>query len=89
MRFLWPEVFWLLAALPALVLLYIVLLRRRKKTMVRYASLGLVKQAMAGKPSWKRHVPPALFLLALAAMLLAGTRPQAVITLPSDRKSVV
>ena len=47
MTFLWPQFLWLLAALPLLVLLYIWLIRRKKKLAVRYASLSIVREAMA------------------------------------------
>ena len=81
MTFLWPHLLWLLLLLPLLVGAYVLLLRRRKKLMLRYASLGLVKQAMGGSQSWKRHLPPALFFLAIAAALLAASasvwRPRA------------
>lgn len=86
MNFLWPHMLWLLATLPLLVALYLWLLARKKKLALRYASLGLIKQAQGGA-SWRRHLPPALLLLALAALLLAAARPLAVIAL--DRKSVV
>ncbi len=46
MTFLWPEFLWLLLLLPLLVLLYIWLLRRKKKTNLRYASLSIVREAM-------------------------------------------
>jgi Ca-activated chloride channel family protein len=67
-----------------LVLLYVWLLRRRKKLALRYASLSIVKEAMGKGPGIRRHIPPVLFLLALAAMLLAAARPLAVVTLPSQ-----
>ena len=63
--FLWPDLLWLLALLPVLVLLYVWLLRRRKKSTLRFASLALVKQAVGKGPGWRRHVPPALLLLAV------------------------
>ena len=88
MQFLWPEFLWLLLALPLLVLLYVWLLKRKKKMAVRYASLSIVKEAMGGQ-SWKRHIPPALFLLAMAAMLVAAGRPQAVVTLPSNQQTII
>jgi Ca-activated chloride channel family protein len=88
MSFQWPEFLWLAAALPLLVLLYVQLLRRRKKFAVRYSSLGLVREAMSG-PSWRRHVPPALILLALAALIVAIARPTAVVTLPSQHETVI
>ncbi len=89
MTFLWPQFLWLLLAVPLLVLVYAWLLRRRKKLALRYASLAIVKQAMGPGMGWRRHVPPALFLLALALMLLAASRPLAVVTLPSDHATIV
>ena len=89
MNFLWPELLWLLLILPALVLLYLWLLRRKKNAAVSYANLALVRQAMAGSASWRRHLPPLLFLLALAALLLASARPFATIALPSQQETIM
>ena len=89
MQFLWPDFLWLLLAAPLLVLLYVWLLRRKKKLAVRYASLSIVKEAMGAGQSWRRHIPPALFLLALVAMLLAAARPTAVVTLPSQQQTII
>ena len=88
MTFQWPEALWLAAVLPLLVVAYWLLLRRRKKFAVRYSNLALVKQAMQGG-SWRRHVPPALLLLGLAALVMAMARPQAVLTLPSQHETVI
>jgi len=89
MNFLWPEMLWSLLAIPLLVLLYVWLLRRRKKTSLRYASLSLVREALGARSAWRRHIPPILLLTALAALLLATARPAAVITLPSQSQTVV
>ncbi len=89
MTFVWPDFLWLLATLPALVLLYVWLLRRRKKNMVRYASLALVKQAAGRSAVWRRHLPPALLLLAIAALLVATARPLAIVTLPSQQETII
>ena len=89
MIFLWPEFLWLLMLLPLLVLLYVWLLRRKKKMALRYASLSIVREAMGKGQSIKRHIPPLLFLLSLAAMLVASSRPFAVITLPSDQQTIM
>lgn len=51
MKFLWPEGLWAAALLaPLLVLLYLWLLHRRKKSTVRFASVALVKQALGKGP---------------------------------------
>jgi Ca-activated chloride channel homolog len=89
MTFLWPQFLWLLLALPLLLLLYVWLLRRKKKMALRYASLSIVREAMGKGQSFKRHIPPLLFLLSLTAMLIASSRPFAVITLPSDQQTIM
>ncbi len=89
MNFLWPEFLWLLLTLPLLAGIYIWTLRRKKKLALRYASLSIVKEAMGRGHSWRRHVPPILFLLAIAAMLLAAARPLATITLPSRQQTLI
>ncbi|MEO8855609.1 MAG: VWA domain-containing protein [Burkholderiaceae bacterium] len=89
MTFLWPQYLWLLLAVPVLVLVYVWLLRRKKKIVLRYASLATVRQAMGPRLHWRRHVPPALFLMAIAALLVAASRPLAVVTLPSNQRTVV
>lgn len=89
MHFLWPQFLWLLLAVPLLVALYVWLMRRKKKNTLRYASLSIVKEAMGAGQSVRRHIPPVLFLLALAAMLVAAARPVAVITLPSSQQTII
>lgn len=87
--FLWPQFLWLLLALPLLLLGYLWLLRRRQQTALRFASLSIVREAMGKGPGWRRHVPPVLLWLALAAMLLASARPMASIVLPSQQQTII
>ena len=89
MSFLWPQFLWLLAVLPLLFLLYLWLLRRKKKLALRYASLSIVREAMGTGQSVRRHLPPLLFLLAIAAMLLAAARPTASVALPSNQQTII
>lgn len=89
MSFLTPSLLWLLIALPALAALYVLLLRRRKTTAVRYANLSVIKEALGSTQRVRRHLPPFLLLMAVALMLMAVARPTAVITLPSEQRTVV
>jgi Ca-activated chloride channel homolog len=89
MTFQWAQALWLLIAVPLLVGGYVALLRRRKKAAIRFASLGLVREALGPGNRWRRHVPPALLLVALVAAILAVSRPMAVITLPSDQRTII
>ena len=88
MTFLWPEMLWLLLIVPALVAAYFYLLRRKQQAALRYASLSLVKEAMAGR-KFRRHLPPLLFLIALIVMIVAIARPAAVVTLPSQHRTII
>jgi Ca-activated chloride channel family protein len=88
MSFLWPKLLWLLLLAPVLVALYVLMLRRRKRA-VRFASLGLVKEAIGPGQRFRRHVPPALLLAALVAMVVGTARPSAVVTLPSEHRTVI
>jgi Ca-activated chloride channel homolog len=87
--FTWPEMLWLLTLVPVLVAAYVWVLRRKKKVALRYASLTMIKQAMSAGYRVRRHVPPALFLLAVIAMIVAVARPAAVVTLPSQHETIV
>ncbi|HSD42079.1 MAG TPA: VWA domain-containing protein [Burkholderiales bacterium] len=89
MKFLWPELLWLLLALPVLVAVYVWLLRRRKRSAVRYASLNMVKEALGAGPRFRRHIPPLLFLCALALMIAAIARPTAIVMLPSQQETLI
>jgi Ca-activated chloride channel family protein len=89
MNFLWQEALWLLLLLPLLVMAYLWLLKRRKKTAVAWSSLAVVKEAMGKQRLWRRHVPPALLLLALASLIVASARPTAVLTLPLVEQTVI
>jgi len=89
MTFLWPGMLWLLLAVPALVTLYVLLLRRKKKAALRYASLSLVKEALGAGQRVRRHVPPLLFLLALATLGVAVARPAARVRLPTQQQTII
>jgi Ca-activated chloride channel homolog len=79
----------LLLVVPVLFAVYVWLLRRKKKVALRYASLGMVKEAMGARQSVRRHLPPILFLLALTVMIAAIARPAAIVTLPSQHGTVI
>jgi len=89
MKFLWPEMLWLLLIIPALVAAYVFLLRRKKEAALRYTSLSMVKEALGARQRFRRHIPPLLFLIALLVLIVAIARPAAVITLPSQQRTII
>jgi Ca-activated chloride channel family protein len=84
--FLWPMLLWLLAAVPLFAILYAWRVVRRRRSAKQRAIVGMQPLAMRG---WQRHLPPALLLLGLAAMLFAVARPQSMIALPSHVRTVI
>ncbi len=89
MDFLWPWMLYSFTIIPFLVAAYIVILRRRKKFAVRYSSVSLIRDAAGRSPGWRRHIPPFIFLLALAVMLTGLARPFSIVTLPAQEGVVI
>jgi Ca-activated chloride channel family protein len=89
MSFQWPNLLWALLAVPALIGLYLWLLGRRKRSTVRLASISVAREALGRGPGWRRHVPPALMLGAVAVLLFAAARPLAVVKLPLTERTIM
>ncbi len=86
----WLAPGWLFGGvlLPLLVALYVWLLRRRQQYTVRFSSLLLVRAARP-RSAWRRHLPFALFLLAVAALVGALARPVRVIEEPIGQATIL
>jgi Ca-activated chloride channel family protein len=89
MSVLWPGSLLLLGVLPLLVAAYIWALRRRRRYAVRFSSLSLVRVALPRYSRLRRHLPFAIFVLALGSLVLALSRPQAIVTVPTGQTTVV
>lgn len=89
MKFLSPSVLWLLLVAPVLAAVYVLLLWRGKKHAIRYASVGLIKEALGPASRIRRHIPPALGLLSVVALIVAAAGPAAVVTLPSQKETII
>jgi Ca-activated chloride channel family protein len=89
MTFQWPQFLWLMLLVPLLVLLYVWLLRRKRRSTVRLASIAVAQAALGKGPGWRRHVPPLLMLLAIACGLFAASRPMATVTLPLSQRTIM
>jgi Ca-activated chloride channel family protein len=88
MGLLWPVSLLLLAILPVLVAAYLWMLRRRRPAL-RYSSLLLVREALPQASRLRRHLPFALFSLALASLALAAARPVATINVPIGQTTII
>jgi Ca-activated chloride channel family protein len=87
--FEWPWALALLLVLPGIVGLYVWMQTRRRRYALRYASVSLVQQAVGKGPGVRRHIPAALYLLAMAALIIALARPQATIPVPSNSGTII
>src|SRR5579859_4865480 len=88
MDWLWPGFLLLLGLVPLLIALYIWVLRRRRFA-VRYSSLALVRAALPRYSRLRRHLPFALFLLALASLVMALGRPVTVVAVPTNQTTII
>jgi Ca-activated chloride channel homolog len=89
MTFVWVEALGFLLLVPALIAGYVLLLRRRKKFALRHPNLSVVREALGAGAHIRRHVPPALLLVALMLAIVAGARPLAQITLPTTQRTIM
>jgi Ca-activated chloride channel homolog len=79
---------WLLAV-PVLVVLYVVRERRRGRFAVRWGSPSLLPNVVDRAPGRRRHLPVAILLVALAALLVGVARPHATVTVPREEATVL
>ena len=89
MTLLWPGFLILLGLIPLVLALYIWMLRRRRRFTVRYSSLSLVRQALPHQSRLRRHLPFALFLLALTSLVIALVRPVTITSIPVDQATII
>lgn len=89
MTFTWPTAFWLLPVLPLLVFGYWWNGRRRNSALARFPALLRATQYKGRWAALRRHAPPLLLLVSLALLIVALARPAAVITLASQRGTLI
>jgi Ca-activated chloride channel homolog len=82
---------WLLALalVPLALLAYQASRRRGSRYAVRYTAVPALKLAAGAVPAWRRHLPAALALAALAALVLALAKPQKTVAVPVERASIM
>ena len=89
MTFAWPLALLGLALVPLALAGYVLLQRRRMRYAARFTNLDLLANVVEGSPGWRRHLPAALALVALAALIVGVARPHAEISVPREQATVV
>ena len=82
---------WLLALLllPLLVAAYVWRERQRRRSAAAWANPALVPNLVDRAPGRRRHIPVALLLVALAAMIVGVARPHATLTVRREEATVL
>ena len=89
MSFAWPLALWGFALVALALVAYLVAQRRRRRYVVRFTNLSLLENIVPNSPRWRRHVPAALTLLSLSALIVGMARPQIAIAVPREKATVI
>jgi Ca-activated chloride channel family protein len=89
MSFIDPARLWLLLVIPVLVAAYIYLVRRKKKSGMRFTNTTLLGQVAPKQSQWRRHFAVALSLASLVTLVLAWARPNGEEMVPRERATIV
>jgi Ca-activated chloride channel family protein len=89
MTFASPLLLASLLVVPAALLVYLLVQRRRSRYAVRFTNVDLLANIVPNAPRWRRHVPMVLYLAAIAALGVALARPSMTVAVPRDEATVV
>ncbi len=88
LTFLWPVLLTGLLLVPLVLAVYVRLLRR-PRAILPYSTTALAAAAMRHRNRFATYLPPSLFLLALAAAIIALSRPVVMLPLPADQSAIM
>jgi Ca-activated chloride channel family protein len=89
MTFTWPLALLLVLAIPVVLGVYLLTMRRRRKQAVSYSSVALLRSVLPPRSRWRRHLPVALLLTSLGLLSVAAARPQLTQDVPIGRTSII
>ena len=89
MRFEWPLALLGLLVVPLLVAAYLHRERRRVDAARRFGNPALLPNLVPESPGWRRHLPLAVLLAGLAAMLVGVARPHATVRVKREDATVI
>jgi Ca-activated chloride channel homolog len=85
----YPVALMALVFVPLTALIYLAAQRRRRRFAVRFTNVDLLADVVTATPSWRRHIPPLLFLAALTALAIAVARPYEHVNVAKRKATVV
>ncbi len=89
MTFAAPALLVGLLLVPLGLVAYRIVQRRRSRYAVRFTNVDLLGNLVPRTPAWRRHVPPALYLGAIAALVLALARPSMMVAVPREEATII
>ena len=89
LEFKTPERLWVLLALPVLIIAYLVLMRLKGRTSLRFTNTGVLGRVIGSQRRWTRHIAVAMSLCSLVALGLAWAQPLGTEKVPRERATVV
>lgn len=89
MSFAAPLVLLALLALPLVTAWYVLQQRNRTAAAAAFAAPRLQPSVAPRRPGGRRHLPMLVFLLALAALVVAAARPQRTVAVPVQHASIM
>lgn len=78
-----------LITVAALIAAYASMLNKQRPQAVVHSDLGLLRAALPQVPRWRRHLPFALVVVSLVALIGATARPEITTTKPISRTTIV
>ena len=78
-----------LLIVPAALVVYRLVQRRRSRYAVRFTNVALLENLVPRTPAWRRHVPPALYVVAMAALVVALARPSMAVAVPREEATII
>ena len=84
-----PLVLLALVLLPVAIARYVSGERARRRAASEFASTRLMASIAPTRPGWRRHVPLALYALALAALIVAAAKPRTTRAVPVEQATVM
>ena len=84
-----PDRLWVLVLVPVLIIAYLIALRLRSKSGMRFTNTGILGKVLPKQSSWRRHVAVAMTICSLLALSLAWARPMGIDKVPRERATIV
>jgi Ca-activated chloride channel family protein len=89
MSFDWPVALLALPLVPAVLALYLWFDGNRERAAARFSNLNLLPNVVDRGPGRLRHLPLAILLVALAAMIVGVARPHANVSVKREEATIV